>query len=42
MIDLKSYQKVVESVGDYVSTKNSTGNVLINDMLANMARHVHS
>lgn len=42
MIDLKSYQKVVESVGDYVSTNNSTGNVLINDMLANMARHVHS
>ncbi len=42
MIDLKSYEKVVESVGDYVSTKNTTGNVLINDMLANMARHVHS
>ncbi|MBQ8016714.1 MAG: winged helix-turn-helix transcriptional regulator [Methanobrevibacter sp.] len=41
MIDLKSYEKVVES-GDYVTTKNTTGNVLINDMLANMARHVHS
>jgi len=42
MIDLKSYEKIVESVGDYVSTRNSTGNVLINDMLANMAKHVHS
>ncbi len=41
MIDLKSYQKVVES-GEYINTKNSSGNVLINDMLANMARHVHS
>ena len=42
MIDLKSYQNAVESVGDYINTKNSPGNVLINDMLANMARHVHS
>lgn len=42
MIDLKSYQNAVDSVGDYVNTKNSPGNVLINDMLANMARHVHS
>lgn len=42
MIDLKSYEKVVESVGDYVTTKNTPGNVLINDMLANMAKHVHS
>ena len=42
MIDLKSYEQVVQSVGDYVTNKNTTGNVLINDMLANMARHVHS
>ena len=42
MIDLKSYEEVIASVGDYVNTKNSTGNVLINDMLANMAKHVHS
>lgn len=42
MIDLKSYENVVESVGDYVNTKNSPGNALINDMLANMAKHVHS
>ena len=42
MIDLKSYHNAVESVGDYINTKNSPGNVLINDMLANMARHVHS
>ena len=42
MIDLKSYEKIVESVGDYVSSRNSTGNALINEMLANMANHVHS
>ena len=42
MIDLKSYEEIVESVGDYSNTRNTTGNVLINDMLANMAKHVHS
>ncbi|MDO5815255.1 MAG: PhoU domain-containing protein [Methanobrevibacter sp.] len=42
MIDLKSYETVVESVEDYVSTRDSKGNVLINDMLANMTKHVHS
>jgi phosphate transport system protein len=42
MIDLKSYEEVVASVGDYSSTKTHTGNALINDMLANMAKHVHS
>lgn len=42
MIDLKSYEKIAASIGDYNSTKNTTGNVLINDMLANMAKHVHS
>lgn len=41
MIDLKSYEKFSESLVDY-STSNNTGNVLINDMLANMAKHVHS
>ncbi|WP_458454757.1 PhoU domain-containing protein [Methanobrevibacter sp.] len=42
MIDLKSYEKIAESLGDYSSPKNTSGNVLINDMLANMAKHVHS
>jgi phosphate transport system protein len=42
MIDLKSYEKVVESVGDYATARNSKGNALINEMLANMAKHVHS
>lgn len=40
-IDLKSYEKFTESLIDY-STSNTTGNVLINDMLINMAKHVHS
>lgn len=42
MIDLKSYEKIAESLGDYISPKNNSGNVLINDMIANMAKHVHS
>ena len=42
MIDLKSYEKIAESLGDYINTKNTKGNVLINDMLINMAKHVHS
>ena len=41
MIDLKSYEKFSGSLVDY-STANSPGNVLINDMLVNMANHVHS
>ena len=42
MIDLKSYEELAESLGNYVSAKDSTGNVLINDMLSNMAKHVQS
>ena len=42
MIDMKSYEKVAESLGQYVSKKDVSGNVLINDMIANMAKHVHS
>ncbi len=42
MIDLKSYEKIAESIGDYVSPLNNTGNVIVNDMLSNMAKHVHS
>ena len=42
MIDLKSYEKFAESLDDYSISKNNTGNVLVNDMLANMAKHVHS
>ena len=42
MIDMKSYENVAESLGQYVSKKDVSGNVLINDMIANMAKHVHS
>lgn len=42
MIDLQSYEKIAESIGDYVSPISTSGNVLINDMLNNMAKHVHS
>lgn len=42
MIDLKSYEKFTESLNDYAIPKNGSGNVLVNDMLANMSKHVHS
>ncbi len=42
MIDLKSYEKFTESLDSYSISRNSSGNVLVNDMLANMATHVHS
>ncbi len=41
VIDLKNYEKFTDSLKDYSLPKNSTGNVLLNDMLANMANHVH-
>ncbi|WP_298522828.1 phosphate uptake regulator PhoU [uncultured Methanobrevibacter sp.] len=42
IIDLKSYEEFTESLTGYSLPKNSTGNVLLNDMLVNMAKHVHS
>lgn len=42
MIDMKSYEEVAESLGQYVNKRDVSGNVLINDMISNMAKHVHS
>ncbi len=42
MIDLKGYEKLAESLNGYESPKQTSGNVLINGMLINMAGHVHS
>ena len=42
MIDLKSYEEIAESLGEYIRPQDVSGNVLINDMLSNMAKHVHS
>ena len=42
MIDVKDYEKVAETLGQYVNSKDVSGNLLINDMLDNMAKHVHS
>ncbi len=42
MIDIKSYEEVAESLGQHVSKMDGSGNVLINDMIDNMAKHVHS
>lgn len=41
MIDLKVYEKLAESFGDYASVSDS-GYILVNDMLSNMAKHVQS
>ena len=42
MIDLKSYEEIAESLGEYSRPRDVSGNVLISDMLSNMAKHVHS
>ena len=42
MIDLKDYEKIAGSLSEYSSSRNSKGNVIVNDMLINMAAHVHS
>ncbi|MDO5824242.1 PhoU domain-containing protein [Methanobrevibacter sp.] len=42
MIDLKSYEKIAESLSDYVSFHETKGNVIVTDMISNMAKHVHS
>lgn len=42
MIDLKSYEEIAESLGEYIRPQDVSGNVLINDMLSNMEKHVHS
>lgn len=41
MIDLKVYEKLAESFGDYTPVSDS-GYILVNDMLSNMAKHVQS
>lgn len=42
VIDLKRYEEIAESLGEYIPPKETTGNVLLNDMLSNMAKHVQS
>lgn len=41
MVDLKAYEKLAESFGDYAPV-NDSGYILVNDMLSNMAKHVQS
>ena len=41
MIDLKVYEKLAESFGDYAPVSDS-GYILVNDMLSNMAKHFQS
>lgn len=41
MIDLKVYEILAESFGDYAPVSDS-GYILVNDMLSNMAKHVQS
>lgn len=42
VVDLKSYEDFVESYGENIRFKENSGNILINDMLKNMAKHVHN
>lgn len=41
MIELKSYESIAESLSDY-HVNETKGNVIVNDMINNMAKHVHS
>ena len=41
-IYLKGYERITGSLTDYSSPKQTSGSVIINDMLVNMASHVHS
>ena len=42
MIDLKGYEKIALALSDYVIPGDTPGDILVNEMLINMARHVHS
>lgn len=42
MIDLKSYEKLSQHLGDNITSENNSGNILINEMLKNMSNHVHN
>lgn len=42
LIDLKSYEKFLESYGGNMGTKENAGNFFVNDMVRNMVKHVHN
>ncbi|WP_405304696.1 PhoU domain-containing protein [Methanobrevibacter sp.] len=42
MIDLKAYESSTQSLSDYEIPGDTSGDILVNEMLINMATHVHS
>ncbi|MBQ6511283.1 PhoU domain-containing protein [Methanobrevibacter sp.] len=42
MIDLKSYERITLSLSDYEIPGDTSGDILLNEALINMAGHVHS
>ncbi len=42
MIDLKSYETITLSLSDYEIPGDTSGDILLNEALINMAGHVHS
>ncbi|MDO5848397.1 MAG: PhoU domain-containing protein [Methanobrevibacter sp.] len=42
ILDLKSYEKFLESYGGNISREDSAGNIFVNDMVRNMVKHVHN
>lgn len=42
MIDLKAYESITQSLSDYEIPGDTSGDILVNEMLINMATHVHS
>ena len=42
MIDLNGYENIAQSLSDYEIPGDTSGDILVNEMLINMASHVHS
>lgn len=42
IVDLKTYEKFLESYGVNIQNKDSAGNIFVNDMVRNMVKHVHN
>ena len=42
MVDLKSYEKFLDSYGGNIASEGSAGNIFVNDMVRNMVKHIHN
>lgn len=42
IVDLKGYEKFLDSYGSNIVSEGSAGNIFVNDMVRNMVKHVHN